>query len=239
MISYAVVVGSVIVGFSGFIIKGGVTDLANNMTSLADLAKPETLLPSFFNFLVVFLIGFTFFGFFHTVRWTYAHECHRQRVKRLTELMNPRSRSKIVWKDLDMDIPPMGGYPWPNLRKIRIGESLQKLIKCRQKCSKLWQRLKRLKKSKERREGFKIRYWFFSTYLVMLFLFEIVFPEMWSELWQRFREAFRTRYWFPALYFCMLILFVIIFPSPFKHWAIGCLVFAFLFGIGFFFSKPK
>jgi hypothetical protein len=228
MISYALVVGSVIVGLSAFLIKGGVADLEQ-------LARSS---PLFFTLFFAFLIVFTVFGFFHTVRWTYAHECHRQRVEKLTRWMNPRFTSTIVWEDLDMDIPPMGGYPWPNLRR-KLNESRQKLIKFRRKCSKLWQRLKRLKKSKERREGFKIRYGFFSLYLVILFLFEIIFPEMWIELWQRFREAFRTRYWFPALYFFMLIIFVIIFPSPFKYWAIGCLVFAFLFGIGFFFSKPK
>jgi hypothetical protein len=228
MLSYAVVVGSVIVGFSGFIIRGGVADVANNVTisvnnvtilvnNMAGLANNTTgveyleqlgiLLPSFFDFIFAFLIGFTVFGFFHTVRWTYAHECHRQRVKKLTSWMNPDSTSAILWEDLDMDIPSME-LPLPNLPGI--WKSLQKLRKSRQARRKLWHQLKP--------------------------------RQACSKLWQRlkeFREAFRTRYWFPALYFFMLILFAIVFPSPFQWWAIGCLVFALWLGIGFFCSKPK
>jgi hypothetical protein len=159
MLSYALVVGSVIVGFSGFIIKGGATDLANNMTGLANnmtgveyLEPLASLLPSFFKFIFAFLIVFTFFGFFHTLRWTHAHECHRQRVKKLTGWMNPEYMPTIVWKELDMEIPPMELLPNPR---------------------RMWESLKKLKKF---REGFRTRYWFPALYFVMLILFAIFFP---------------------------------------------------------------
>jgi len=49
-----------------------------------------------------FLIVLTFFGFFHTTRWTYAFECHRKRVN---------SFARIIWSnseiDPTMEIPPM------------------------------------------------------------------------------------------------------------------------------------
>ncbi len=216
MNAYAVVIG----GVSAFIIGSGVIDLAKLENSLT------------FKFLVAFLIVFTFFSFFHTVRWTYAFECHRKRVNYLVSLMEPGSTSTIVWKDLDMYIPPMELLPNPR----RIWKSLQKLIKFRQKCSKLWQRLK---KSKECREEFKIRHWFFGLYLVMPVLFRIVFPETWSKLWQRFREALRTRYWFPALYFVVLILCAIVFSGSLQRLAFGCLGVALWLGTGFLFSEPR
>lgn len=128
MNAYAAVIG----GVSAFIIGRGVEDLA----------KLESLLT--FKFLVAFLIGFTFFGFFHTVRWTYAFECHRQRVNKLIGWMEPGSTPTIVWKDLDMNIPTME-LPLPNLR--RVWKSLQKLRKFRQTCSKLLQRSKKFREA--------------------------------------------------------------------------------------------
>jgi hypothetical protein len=184
MITYALVVGSVIVGLSGFIIKGGIADSAKNMTGVEYLEQLARSSPLFFTLFFAFLIVFTLFGFFHTVRWTYAHECHRKRVKKLTKLIGLMGRGrkpKIVWEDLDMDIPPMELLTHNTYRK-------------------LWKRL--------------------------------------MEKLKDFNQAFRTRYWFPALYFVMLILFAICSPRPFKCWAIGCLVFAFWLGIGFFCSEP-
>jgi hypothetical protein len=149
MNAYAVVIG----GVSAFIIGIGVEDLAKLESSLT------------FKFLVAFLIVFTIFGFFHTVRWTYAFECHRQRVNTLVGLMNPSSTLEIVWEDLDMSIPPMELLP--NLQ--RIWESLQKLRKFRQTCSELRQRLKKF------RGVFRTRYWFPVLYFVVLILCAIVF----------------------------------------------------------------
>lgn len=146
MNAYAVVIG----GVSAFIIGSGVTDLAKLENSLT------------FKFLVAFLIVFTFFSFFHTVRWTYAFECHRKRVNYLVSLMEPGSTSTIVWKDLDMYIPPMELLPNPR----RIWKSLPELKKFRQTCSKLWQWL---------REVFRTRYWFPALYFAVLILCAIIF----------------------------------------------------------------
>lgn len=160
MNAYAVVIG----GVSAFLIGSGVTDLAELEGSSA------------FKFLVAFLIVFTLFGFFHTVRWTYAHECHRQRVNYLTGLMKFGSLPMIVWKDLDMDIPrmelPLPNFPnprriWKSLKELR--KFRQTCSKFRQTCSKLWQRLK------EFREVFRTRYVFPALYFVVLILCAIVF----------------------------------------------------------------
>jgi len=71
MNAYAVVIG----GVSAFIIGMRVEDLAELESS------------STFKFLVASLIVFTFFGFFYTVRWTYAFECHQERVNKLVGWM--------------------------------------------------------------------------------------------------------------------------------------------------------
>ncbi len=63
---------------------------------LETLKQLTTLWPFYF------LIGLTFFGFFHTIRWTYAFECHRERVN---------SFARIIWSnsgiDPTMNIPAM------------------------------------------------------------------------------------------------------------------------------------
>ena len=74
-----------------------------------------------------FLIGLTFFGFFHTIRWTYAFECHRKKVNEL---------AWIVWLDsgvevksaLDptMEIPPMRIIP-----DSRCGKKINELFRTR------------------------------------------------------------------------------------------------------------
>jgi hypothetical protein len=140
MNAYAVVIG----GVSAFIIGNGVTDLAKLENSLT------------FKFLVAFLIVFTFFGFFHTVRWTYAFECHRKRANYLVSLMEPGSTSTIVWKDLDMEIDPMELFPNPR----KIWKSLQKLKEFRKKFG----------------EAFRTRYWFPALYFAGLILCAIIFP---------------------------------------------------------------
>jgi hypothetical protein len=156
MIAYAVVVGSVIVGFPNFIITGGVTDLANNITGVEYLEQLASLLPLFFMFLLTFLLVFTFVGFFLTTRWTYAFECHRRKVNGLVGAMDSGSTSTIDLTQMNMDIPPMELLPNPR----KIWNSLQKLKEFRSKF----------------REIFRTRYWFPGLYFVMFISFAIFFP---------------------------------------------------------------
>jgi predicted dehydrogenase len=92
MNAFAVVVG----GAMAFLIGMAVKDI----DALADI--------KFFQVFIVFLAGLTFFGFFHTLRWTYAFECHRIKVNALAEIIWGESQSKArVPLDPTMDIPPM------------------------------------------------------------------------------------------------------------------------------------
>lgn len=56
-----------------------------------------------------FLIGFTLFGFFHTIRWTYAFECHRKRVN---------SFAHIIWTNSGID--PTMNIPAMELGKLTV-----------------------------------------------------------------------------------------------------------------------
>src|SRR4030042_5583339 len=92
MNAYAIVVG----GAMAFLIGMGVEDVAT--------------LPSnrLFQIFIVFLIGLTFFGFFHTMRWTYAFECHRIKVNTLTRIIwGEGGFNARVPLDPTMVIPPM------------------------------------------------------------------------------------------------------------------------------------
>jgi len=53
-----------------------------------------------------FLIWLTFSGFFHTLRWTYAFECHRKKVNELIRILWSETGVKTPM-DPTMDIPPM------------------------------------------------------------------------------------------------------------------------------------
>ncbi|RLC67299.1 MAG: hypothetical protein DRH97_05070 [Chloroflexi bacterium] len=57
-----------------------------------------------------FLIMLTFFGFFHSIRWTYAFECHRVRVNKLARILWIESEGKAML-DPTMDIPSMRILP--------------------------------------------------------------------------------------------------------------------------------
>lgn len=63
-----------------------------------------------FHVLIVFIVVFTFFGFFHTLRWTYAFECHRKRVNEFATILWLESGAKVPL-DPTMDIPAMHIVP--------------------------------------------------------------------------------------------------------------------------------
>ncbi len=65
-----------------------------------------------------FLIILTFFGFFHSTRWTYAFECHRARVNKLARILWIESEGKAML-DPTMDIPPMRILP-ESLRSNKV-----------------------------------------------------------------------------------------------------------------------
>lgn len=115
MISYAIFIGSMVIScISAFIIGGGVTDLAKLGSSLA------------FKVLAVFLIGFTFFGFFHTLRWIYAFECHRSRVNGLAEVLLSVSEIRVPF-DPTMRIPPMRVMP-ESIKGKKVPDRLCKVV---------------------------------------------------------------------------------------------------------------
>jgi len=64
----------------------------------------------------------TFFGFFHSIRWTYAFECHRVRVNKLARILWIESEGKAML-DPTMDIPSMRILP-DFLRSNRIVQLL-------------------------------------------------------------------------------------------------------------------
>ena len=94
MNAYAVVIGGVL----AFIIGMKVEDISNLVTS------------KLFQFFVIFLVGLTFFGFIHTIRWTYSFECHRIKINKLATIIWLKSKSKMSL-DPTMDIPAMHVLP--------------------------------------------------------------------------------------------------------------------------------
>jgi len=83
---------------------------------LAFVAKASDTNLSLTNFplfyaLISFLIVFTFFGFFLTVRWAFAFGEHRDRVKAILKKLE-LSKLKLNGKDVDltMDIPRVGFF---------------------------------------------------------------------------------------------------------------------------------
>jgi predicted dehydrogenase len=66
-------------------------------------------------YILLFLIVLTFVGFFLTLRWVYAFECHREKVNELAGILW-RSCNVEVPLDPTMEIPPLHIMP-PPLRK--------------------------------------------------------------------------------------------------------------------------
>lgn len=91
-----------------------------------------------------FLVMLTFFGFFHTIRWIYAFECHRAKVNEIARVIWSESKAPA---DIDptMDIPAMHILP-ESIWKKKTPEGLKRTF-----------------------NGiFRTRYWFPLFYLVIL-----------------------------------------------------------------------
>ncbi len=111
MSAYAVVVGAVV---SALMMGRGIEELK---------ALPGS---SLFMFLVIFLSAFTFFGFFLTLRWTFAFECHRQRVNALANFFYLRGGTRLGI-DPTMNIPSMSMNPLPPSIKLPAKGKLRKM----------------------------------------------------------------------------------------------------------------
>lgn len=113
----------------------------------------ETVTPSP---LFYFLIVLTFIGFFLTLRWTYAFECHRGKVNILARIIWSESGVKSMLNPT-MDIPPMDIAPsfiiTPSFEKKEIPKRLQKQVN----------------------EIFRMRYWFPLFYFIILVGFAFFF----------------------------------------------------------------
>jgi hypothetical protein len=93
------VYGAIAGGILAFVAKGLDTNSVLNNFSL------------FYVLTFSFLIVLTFFGFFLTLRWIYAFECHRNRVGViLRELGFDKLTVKGKTVDLTMSIPPTGFF---------------------------------------------------------------------------------------------------------------------------------
>lgn len=114
--------------------------------------------PSFpsspFHLLSDFLVVLTFIGFFLTLRWTYAFECHREKVNSLARIIWSESGVKSMLNPT-MDIPPMDIAPsfiiTPSFEKKEIPKLLQEGVN----------------------NIFRTRYWFSLFYLIILLGFAI------------------------------------------------------------------
>ena len=91
-----------------------------------------------------FLIVLTFVGFFHTIRWTYAFECHREKVNKLTRIILSKSKTGASL-DPTMNIPAMCILP-KSICKMRMPSRLQQIVN----------------------QVFRTRYWFPLLYFFIL-----------------------------------------------------------------------
>lgn len=114
--------------------------------------------------LFYFLIVLAFFGFFHTLRWTYAFECHREKVNELIRIMQSKPGVEPEL-DLTMDVPPMDIMP-SFTKKDKEKEKEKK---------KEGEREKQKPPRKGVNEIFRTRYWFPLFYFIILVGFAIFF----------------------------------------------------------------
>lgn len=111
---------------------------------------------------LLFLVWFAFVGFFLTIRWTYAFECHRKKVNKLARVLWLESRVEVSL-DPTMDIPAMHILPKFIYRK-KVPDRLQRIVN----------------------ELFRTRYWFALFYLLIL-IFLVIFSfiagfSLWSQV---------------------------------------------------------
>jgi hypothetical protein len=113
--------------------------------------------------LSLFVIGITFFGFFLTLRWTHAFECHRAKVNKITEVLWSTSGVKAPL-DPTMNIPAINMMPRCTAKGKKLDGS-EKVVN----------------------EFFKTRYWFPLFYFLVLmgitlFLFIFIKVPIWMSL---------------------------------------------------------
>jgi len=164
MNAYAVVIG----GVAALLIGGG-------MERLERIEGSPLMM-----FLGGFLVVLTFVGYFHTVRWTYAFECHRTRVNHIATLLYGNEAPAEPRIDPTMSIPAMR-LPLSSLKEVisllKRGVHFCKGSRLSGPPEKperpsLWQRVQNISIG----AVFRTRYWFPALYLATLGLFTWALP---------------------------------------------------------------
>lgn len=97
-------------------------------------------------FLLAFIVVLTFVGFFVSLRWIYAFECHREKVNILAEILWAESRANSAL-DPTMNIAPIDVVP-ESIKGRKTSKRFREVIN----------------------EVFRTRYWFPLFYFIILIL---------------------------------------------------------------------